>query len=120
LILGRVGREIAGFSYGFIFPRDLWWSGTRDEPPDAIAKGTKYAVIELVVGKAYQGRGYSRIMMDALLQNRSEDYAILLAKPGAQAHAMYQRWGWQIVGQVQSYPHWPVDDAMILSLVNRS
>jgi len=116
LILGRVDNEIAGFSYGFIFPRDLWWSGARDEPPRNVATGSKYAVIELVVSRSFRGNGFSRTLMDALLKDRSEDFAILLAKPGAQAHAMYQRWGWERIGEVQSYPHWPVDDAMILPL----
>jgi len=116
LILGRIDGEIAGFSYGYTFPTDLWWRGAQTEPPAEVAIATKFAVIELVVSRSHRGHGYSRVLLDALLADRSEDCAILLAKPGAQAHDMYLRWGWQNIGVVQSYPHWPVDDAFVLPL----
>ncbi|WP_405064340.1 hypothetical protein OG474_22535 [Kribbella sp. NBC_01505] len=43
-------------------------------------------------------------------------FASLISRPGAQAHAMYQRWGWQKVGNTQTYPHWPIEDINILRL----
>lgn len=116
LIIGCVHSEIAGFSYGYTFPQDRWWRGAIEDPPHAVASSTKFAAIELVVHRPYRGNGYSRLLLDCLLTDRDEELGILLSKPGSQAHAMYQRWGWEKVGEVRSYPHWPIDDAFILPL----
>lgn len=116
LVLAMENEDVAGFSYGYQFPTELWWRGARTPAPEEVAEGTKYAVIEIVVDRPYRGKGIAKGLMDELLADQSEEWGVLLAKPGALAHGMYQRWGWQIVGQVQSYPHWPVDDAFVLEL----
>jgi GNAT superfamily N-acetyltransferase len=117
LVAGEVGGELAGFTYGFTFPPGRWWTGVKTDPaPDYIAAGPIFAVIELGVRKQSRGHGYSRQLVGALLTDRSEAFASLISRPGAQAHAMYQRWGWKKVGTTQTYPHWPVEDISILPL----
>jgi len=116
LVLAMEGDDVAGFSYGYRFPTEAWWRGARTPAPEAVAAGTKYAVIEIVVDRPFRGRGIAKRLMDELLAGQVEEWGVLLAKPGALAHGMYQRWGWKIVGEVQSYPHWPVDDAFAIDL----
>lgn len=108
--------QVAGFSYGYQFPTDRWWRGARTNPPDDVAAGTKFAVIEIVVDRPFRGQRIAKQLMDQLLMDQIENWGVLLAKPGSLAHGMYQRWGWTIVGEVQSYPHWPVDDALVINL----
>jgi GNAT superfamily N-acetyltransferase len=117
LVTGELDSQFVGFSYGFTFPPGRWWTGVETDPPsDDISAGPIFAVIELGVGKESRGRGYSRQLVDALLTDRPEVFASLISRPGAQAHAMYQRWGWKKVGNTQTCPHWPVEDINILPL----
>lgn len=116
LIVAFDGDQVAGFSYGYQFPTDRWWRGARTAPPHDVATGTKFAVIEIVVDRPFRGRRIAKQLMDHLTMDQVEKWGVLLAKPGAPAHGMYQRWGWTIVGEVQSYPHWPVDDAFVIDL----
>jgi GNAT superfamily N-acetyltransferase len=120
LLLATDNVGVAAFAYGFTFPTDQWWRGGLGPAPARAEAASRYAVIELVVARRARGLGLSRELMQRLLADRAEEIAILLAKPGSQAHAMYLRWGWRIVGQVQSYPTWPVDDAFLLELHPRS
>ncbi|GAA1696329.1 hypothetical protein GCM10009745_47940 [Kribbella yunnanensis] len=70
------------------------------------------------IHKEARGRGHSRQLVDALLASRPEAFASLTSRPGAQAHAMYQRWGWEKIGSTQTYAHWPVEDISVLPLRN--
>ncbi|MFI6678724.1 GNAT family N-acetyltransferase [Kribbella sp. NPDC050470] len=117
LVAGKLDGRLVGFSYGFTFPPGRWWTGVKTDPPPAdVASGPLFAVIELGVHTDFRGRGFSRQLVDALLAGRPEPFASLISRPGAQAHAMYQRWGWKKVGTTQTYPHWPVEDIDVLPL----
>ncbi|MFI5734022.1 GNAT family N-acetyltransferase [Kribbella sp. NPDC051587] len=117
LVAGNVDGDLVGFTYGFTFQPGRWWTGIKTDPaPDDIAADPIFAVIELGIRKASRGNGYSRQLVDALLADRPEGFASLISRPGAQAHAMYQRWGWKKVGNTQTYAHWPVEDISILPL----
>jgi GNAT superfamily N-acetyltransferase len=107
LITADADDVLAGFAFGFTFAAGRWWGGTTTPPPpDALVAAPKFAVIELVVGKPWRGRGLARRMIDQLLRDRPEPYAILLAEPDAPARRIYARWGWQHVADVR-----PADDA---------
>ncbi|MGH2599866.1 MAG: GNAT family N-acetyltransferase [Dehalococcoidia bacterium] len=116
VIMATVDDELAGFSYGLSFEAGKWWRGAIVEPPDEIRNATKFAVVELVLRKPYRGHGLGRRMMNELLRDRPEEYAILLSNPKAPARRVYDRWGWQQVGTVRSYPTWPASDALVLPL----
>ncbi|GAB3936245.1 hypothetical protein GCM10029976_047700 [Kribbella albertanoniae] len=117
LVTGELNGQHVGFTYGFTFHPGRWWTGVKtDLPPSGIAAGPIFAVIELGIRKESRGHGHARRLVDALLTNRPEAFASLISRPGAQAHAMYQRWGWKKVGNTQTYPHWPVEDINILPL----
>jgi GNAT superfamily N-acetyltransferase len=117
LTVARLGDgELAGFSFGLPFGGGTWWAGNVTPPPQQIRAGTKFAVIELILRIPWRGRGLGRGLMEKLLEDRSEDYAILTSVPEASAHAMYERWGWYKVGTVQPAADAPTMDAMVCAL----
>ncbi len=117
LVAADIDGRLVGFSYGFTFPPRRWWTGVKtDPPPDDVASGPLFAVIELGVHTDFRGRGFSRQLVKAILADRPAAFASLISRPGAQAHAMYRRWGWQKVGNTQTYTHWPVEDINVLRL----
>jgi GNAT superfamily N-acetyltransferase len=108
---------LVGLAFGLPFEEDRWWydvSGST--PPDEIRKAVKFAVIELVVASEFRGQGLSTRLMDALLDGRPEPFAMLLSEPNASARAIYDRWGWRPVSQVQSGADTGVDDVLVLNL----
>jgi GNAT superfamily N-acetyltransferase len=112
LVTARTGDVLAGFSFGYPFPAGRWWADCPPPPSDVLS-ARKFAVIELDVRKTHRGQGLSKILLTELLAGRTEEYAILAATPGSQAHAMYLRWGWYTAGQFETPP---VMDAMVLPL----
>lgn len=58
-------------------------------------------MIELVVHPDQRDRGLGRTLLDMLLEQRTERYAVLLAEPTALARQIYHRWGWQQITAVQ-------------------
>jgi ribosomal protein S18 acetylase RimI-like enzyme len=113
LVTARVSGTLVGFSFGYPFQSRSWWTDAS-APPEPVLQATKFAVIELDVGRAYQGRGLGRTLLDTLLSQRSEDYATLATIPGSSAQAMYERWGWYSVGSIGG--DGPVMDAMLKAL----
>jgi GNAT superfamily N-acetyltransferase len=113
LVTVRLGGRLAGFSFGLPFAAGGWWADA-EEPPEHILQLTKFAVIELDVRSAYQGRGWGKLLLNTLLSRRNEAYATLAALPGSQAQAMYERWGWYKVGTIGG--EGPMMDAMVVEL----
>ncbi|MBQ1051831.1 GNAT family N-acetyltransferase [Micromonospora sp. C51] len=106
---------LVGFALGLPFGEGHWWRGTSTpQPPADLVAAEKFAVIELVVHPDRRGRGLGHALLDVLLNQRPEQYAILLAEPTAPARKLYDRWGWQQVGEVQ-----PTDDAPLLHALAR-
>jgi GNAT superfamily N-acetyltransferase len=99
LVTVRASGTLAGFSFGFPFDVGGWWADA-DHPPEHILRATKFAVIELDVIPAYQGRGWGKALLNTLLKERPEAYATLAAMPGSRAQAMYEHWGWYKVGTI--------------------
>ncbi|WP_431886758.1 GNAT family N-acetyltransferase [Micromonospora wenchangensis] len=115
LVTAHTGRVLVGFAFGLPFGEDKWWGGTSTpHPPAEVVAGTKFAVIELVVHPDWRGQGLGRTLLDNLLDQRPERYAILLAEPTAPARQIYHRWGWQQLGDVQ-----PTTDAPHLNALVR-
>lgn len=115
LVAALDGPALAGFSFGFTFPAGTWWGGAVDRPPADVLDVPKFAVIELILRREHRGRGDGKQLLGTLLDGRAEPVATLLSHPQAAAHAMYERWGWRVVGTVP-LPGGPVMDAMVLPL----
>jgi len=108
--------ELIGYSFGLTFPEGRWWSGDATAPPPEILSVAKFAVIELLVRKPFRGHGVGRRLLDELLSERAESYAILTAMPDALAREAYRRWGWRQIGTAHHTPDSPVLDALVLPL----
>ncbi|MEU0518176.1 GNAT family N-acetyltransferase [Streptosporangium sp. NPDC006007] len=114
LVSAHDGPALAGFAFGLPFPAGRWWGGDASPGPANVVAAEKFAVIELGVHAAYRGRGIGRRLLEDLLTDRAAPYAVLLAHPDAPAHAMYRRWGWQVVGTVRPAPDSGTSDALVL------
>jgi GNAT superfamily N-acetyltransferase len=113
LITARDAGALVGFSFGFQMSPLGWWANAAEAPAE-ILRASKFAVIELVVADSRRGRGIGRALLHRLLEGRAEGYATLAARPDADAHAMYLRWGWQTVGHFATGP--PNSDVMVVPL----
>ncbi|MEU4420320.1 GNAT family N-acetyltransferase [Actinoplanes sp. NPDC024001] len=111
-----VDRQVAGFSFGLPLAEGVWWSGDATEPPADLRAASKFAVIELIVRRRWRGMGIGHRLLDRLLADRTEQFAILTAMPAAPARQMYERWGWIKTGTARHLPESPVLDALALRL----
>jgi GNAT superfamily N-acetyltransferase len=112
-VAASVDAAPVGFAFGRHMEPGRWWYGAEAMPPDALIDAEKYAVSELAVAPAHRGQGLSRRLLDELLRDRPEPYAILLSRPGSLARTLYARWGWRPVGTARARPGWPVNDALV-------
>ncbi|GLX06656.1 GNAT family N-acetyltransferase [Microbispora sp. NBRC 16548] len=111
--------DVAGFSFGLTFPAGRWWAGKVSPPPAQVLHSTKMAVIELVLLPEYRRQGHGHQLLNEVLSRRPEPYAMLTAHPEAPAHALYLRWGWEIVGTCQGAADAPKMDVMVLDLTRQ-
>lgn len=110
------GGELQGFSFGFSFGPGGWWSGEADPPSPEVLAGPKFAVIELVVSRAARGQGIGRRLINLLLVDRPEPYAMLTAVPAAPARAIYEHWGWRPIGHAKHQPDAEIMDQLLIPL----
>lgn len=113
LVTAHTEGKLAGYSFGFPFASGQWWAEAT-EPPTAILRARKFAVIELDVRRVYRGKGWGRELLDILLGSRQEEFATLATVAGSSAQAMYRRWGWHEVGAFTG--EGPAMDAMMVAL----
>ena len=90
------------------YPRDTDEDGTRT-----------LALNEIVVRRAWRGTGVAHQMHEDLLKGRSEQRVTLLVNPKAgdgKVQAVYERWGYEKIGEQQPFADSPVFAAMMRSL----
>lgn len=121
LVCGYLDEEMIGYTYGFPLQENArWWLGLRTPvAPELIAEtgDRTFALCEIMVRPAFQGRSFGHALHDELLAGRPEERATLLAEPDEPAHAFYLRWGWKTFAQLQpGWEHSPVFDSMLLPL----
>lgn len=117
LVTAHAEDRWAGFSFGLHFPAGRWWAGDADgEPPGEVKQADKFAVIELVVLPAARGVGLATELMKAVLADRSEPWATLLADQEGKARSMYDRWGWRRTGVLRPAPDVPPLDVLVRRL----
>jgi GNAT superfamily N-acetyltransferase len=108
---------MVGYAFGSPMGRPQQiWDMVRTSMPDisvSAAEEPVYFFREFAVDPSYQGKGYGRLLHDALLKTRPERLAHLLVRQDNAAKNAYSRWGWHIVGQVQPFADAPVMDAMV-------
>jgi GNAT superfamily N-acetyltransferase len=117
-----------GFAFGYPLPNGdaHWWAGLRPEPPEGFAAKTgarTFVLAEIEVRGSLQGGGVGRRLHDLLLGGRAEERATLAVNPASEAaHAVYQRWGWEMVGQVpgSSGDYFDAYDLFVIALQDQA
>jgi len=105
LLTVQVSEQLVGFCFGYALPEGTyWWDGLTPLPAAGFTTedGTRtFALAEIEVRTAWQGKGIGRVLHDAMLAQRHEERATLATGPQADAaRALYERWGWQAVGTI--------------------
>jgi GNAT superfamily N-acetyltransferase len=121
LVTGRLDGELAGYAFGSPRPNSAsTWEDLRRARPDLPVPSTPlpiYIFREFAVHPEHQGRGYGRLLHDALLGPRTEPLAHLLVRQdNDRARYAYQKWGWEGAGTLQPFPDAPVFDVMVRRL----
>ncbi|WEO92705.1 GNAT family N-acetyltransferase [Streptomyces sp. FXJ1.172] len=98
--------EPVGFAYGApAAPGREWWSEHLTEPP---ADDSTFSVSELMVRPRWRKTGTAERLHAALIADRPEALAVLLVDPDhPKVQALYETWGYALVGQRQPFPDSP-------------
>jgi hypothetical protein len=122
LVETRHGEELVGIAFGVTLqPSTPWWRNLLEPLPEAVTTerpGRTFAIVELLVRKAWRRQHLAKTMHDLLLSNRAEERATLTVLPAATpAQQAYAKWGWQRVAQKRNpLPGSPVFDVLIKDL----
>ena len=119
LVEARRGAELVGCCFGVTLqPSTPWWRNLLAPLPEELTKespGRTFAVVELLVRKAWRRQHVAKAMHDLLLRNRPEERATLTVLPAAlPAQRAYAQWGWHTVAQKRNpLPGSPVFDVLV-------
>ncbi len=120
-VAGRIGDAMIGYAFGSPSDKiqDVWQMvrhALHDVPMPAEPE-PMYIFREFAVDPAYQGKGYGRMLHDALLRTRPERMANLAVRTdNVSAISAYRSWGWKTVGQGRPFPDAPVMEEMVHEL----
>jgi len=122
LVEARHGTELVGVIFGVTLqPTTPWWQNLLGPLPEAVTTerpGRTFAVVELLVRKAWRRQHIAQHMHDLLLSDRPEERATLTVLPAATpAQRAYAKWGWRRVAQKRNpLPGSPVFDVLVKEL----
>lgn len=122
LVVAYRGGTAVGQAWGWPLTADTaWWNGLESEPEPGFTHedGTRtFALSELMVRRAWTGRGIAHALHDTLLAARPERRATLLVRPdNTDAYNAYLRWGWRKISRLRpGWPDAPLMDVLILDL----
>jgi Acetyltransferase (GNAT) domain len=122
MVEARHGAELAGMAFGVkLQPAATWWHCLQEPVPGLVTEeraGRTFAVMELLVRKAWRRQHIAESMHDLLLAGREEERATLTVLAEAMpAQRAYARWGWRKVGQKRGpLPNSPAFDVMVKAL----
>lgn len=106
IVTAQDDNDLIGFAYGHALrPDTRWWDGFITPVPEEVTtehEGQTFALIDFAVAEEWRGHGIGRRLHDMLLSDRSEERATLAVEPVAhQARAIYEHWGWRVVGRLR-------------------
>ncbi|MFJ5780388.1 GNAT family N-acetyltransferase [Streptomyces sp. NPDC093094] len=108
--------EPTGFAYGApLQPGREWWRSTGFAPGDGHA--ATYAVSEVMVRPQWRKQGIADRLHEALVQERSEDLAVLLVDvTHPKVQKMYETWGYEKAGEQRPFADSPLYAVMVKKL----
>jgi ribosomal protein S18 acetylase RimI-like enzyme len=108
---GEPVGQVWGFPVGKLTPVGSP-GNLADEP------GPIFALAEIMVRKAWTGRGIAHALHDRILATRTERYAELYVRPeNATAYRAYLKWGWRRIGETRpDLPDAPLFDVLVMPL----
>ncbi|MFB7229694.1 GNAT family N-acetyltransferase [Streptomyces fimicarius] len=119
-VLAYADGHPVGYAYGNTIEHgDRYWQRTSPTPADKYTEHPAVALKEIGVRLAWRKTSTARSIHDVLLATREESYATLMVNSAAgdgKAHALYEWWGYEDIGQSQPSPASPVLAVMIRSI----
>lgn len=122
-IIGYDQDEPVGFAYCTpLGPSTRWWTAMTTPLPGGYTDETgsrTLALNEIVVRKSWRGTGAAHRIHEGLLAGRTEERVTLLVNPKAgdgKVQTVYERWGYEKIGEQQPFPDSPVFAAMMRGL----
>lgn len=123
IVVAQLRGELTGFAYGHTLrPGTTWWDGFITPVPKEVTmewEGRTFALVDFAVAESARGTGVGRRLHDTLLGSRQEERATLAVEPDAHAaRAVYEHWGWRVVGRLKgpATDSAPEFDIMVLPL----
>jgi hypothetical protein len=122
LVEARHGAELVGVIFGVTLgPTTQWWHNLLEPLPDEVTTeypDRTFAVVELLVRKAWRRQHIAEELHHRLLAGRPEERATLTVLPAAHpARRAYAKWGWYKVAEKRNpLPGSPVFDVMVREL----
>ncbi|KUN82244.1 GNAT family N-acetyltransferase [Streptomyces griseoruber] len=112
-----------GYAYGApLSPSTTWWTKVSPPLPASFVTetGTRtFALSELMIRMPWRGTGAARRIHDELLASRGEQRATLLVhKDHVKVVALYETWGYTLVGEAVPFEGAPQLCAMVLPLAH--
>ncbi|MCP3817446.1 GNAT family N-acetyltransferase [Streptomyces sp. A3M-1-3] len=121
-VVGYDQGEPVGFAYCTpLGPNTRWWTAMTTPLPEGYTDETgsrTLALNEIVVRKSWRGTGAAHRIHEELLVDRSEERVTLLVNPKAgdgKVQALYERWGYEKIGEQRPFADSPVFAAMMRS-----
>ncbi|MFI1966039.1 GNAT family N-acetyltransferase [Streptomyces pathocidini] len=120
-VVGYADGQVVGCAYGSPLPAGTrWWAGMLRPLPEAetAEDGTRtLALFELMVRKPWRGAGNAQLIHEELLAGRPEERVTLLVEPAhPKVRALYERWGYEHIGDQQPFPDAPIYATMLRHL----
>lgn len=119
--LGDINGQPVGYAYGFARTGAYEWNGllTPVEPDLLVESDTRtFALCEVMVRQPWRAKGIAHTLHEELLSHRIEERSHLLVEQDhPKVRAVYERWGYQWMGEMQPYPDAPRYDSLIRPLV---
>ncbi|GAA4705149.1 hypothetical protein GCM10023324_69840 [Streptomyces youssoufiensis] len=115
-VVGFDNEVPTGFAYGASFAPGGWWKGS--ERPSSVPEGVPViGLSELLVLKEWRKTGTSQRLHDAVVSSRGDEVATLLVDVAhPKVVELYERWGYEKVGEQKPFEDSPVFDIMVKRL----
>ncbi|MBB5937085.1 GNAT family N-acetyltransferase [Streptomyces zagrosensis] len=115
-VVGFVDSSPVGFAYGSSFDSGGWWQGS-ERPGTVGPDATVFGLSDLTVVQSWRKTGVSARLHDAVINSRGSDVATLLVDTEhTKVSALYERWGYEKVGEQKPFEDSPIFAIMVKRL----